>query len=153
SDTEVLVHLYEEKGIGLLAELEGMYALAIVDVPGKKLLLARDRFGEKPLYWAAAAAGKGIAFASEMKALQPLEGLDKSLDVAAVAQFLALGYIPAPRTHLNGVRKLRAGEALVFTAGPKLETVRYWRPEFREPNGHRPPDRMQAKEEIQQRFH
>lgn len=152
SDTEVLVHLYEEKGTALLDDLEGMYAFAIVDVPGRTLFLARDRFGEKPLYWSSAAAGKGIAFASEMKALVSLPGVERRLDVAAVAQFLAQGYIPAPRTHLEGIRKLRAGEAIVFSEGPKLTTIRYWQPQFAAPNSHQPPERRQVQSELQDRF-
>jgi asparagine synthase (glutamine-hydrolysing) len=127
SDCEVLVHLYEEKGTALLDDLVGMFAFALLDEKNERLLLARDRFGEKPLYWAQVGAN-GIAFASEMKALMPLP-VDKSLDVAAIAQFLALRYIPAPRTHLQGIRKLRAGEALIVEKG-KIRTWRYWQPEF-----------------------
>jgi asparagine synthase (glutamine-hydrolysing) len=152
SDTEVLVHLYEEKGADLLEELEGMYAFAIVDMRKRQLFLARDRFGEKPLYWAPATAGQGIAFASEMKALLPLPGVDRSLDIAGIAQFLALGYIPAPRTHLQGVRKLQAGEAIVFAHDGKIRRIRYWRPEFVPSNGHRPPSKEEAVDEVRRRF-
>jgi asparagine synthase (glutamine-hydrolysing) len=120
SDAEVLVHLFEEKGALLLDDLEGMYAFAIVDIRKQQLLLARDRFGEKPLDWAPIHGGKGLAFASELKAILPLDNVDRSLDVAAAAQFLALGYIPAPRTHVKGVRKLRSGEAMVMEAGKPI---------------------------------
>jgi len=152
SDTEVLVHLFEEKGTSLLDDLEGMYAFAIVDARNQQLFLARDRFGEKPLYWAHLPGGKGLAFASELKALLPLENVDHSLDVAAVAQFLALGYIPAPRTHLKGVSKLRAGEAIVFGPGPGNRTFRYWQPEFVQSNGHRPFSEAEAIEAVRDRF-
>jgi asparagine synthase (glutamine-hydrolysing) len=152
SDTEVLVHLFEEKGASLLDDLEGMYAFAIVDTRKEQLFLARDRFGEKPLYWAPVRNGKGLAFASELKALLPLENVDHSLDVAGVAQFLALGYLPAPRTHLNGVSKLRAGEAIVFGPGPKTRTFRYWQPEFVNSNGHRPFSQAEAIKLVQNRF-
>jgi asparagine synthase (glutamine-hydrolysing) len=152
SDTEVLVHLFEEKGTSLLDDLEGMYAFAIVDTRKEQLFVARDRFGEKPLYWAPVRNGKGLAFASELKALLPLENLDHSLDVAGVAQFLALGYLPAPRTHLNGVSKLRAGEAIVFGPGSDKRTFRYWRPEFVNSNGHRPCSQMEAIEVVRNRF-
>ena len=152
SDTEVLVHLFEEKGAALLDDLEGMYAFAIVDTRKEQLFVARDRFGEKPLYWAPVRNGKGLAFASELKALLPLENLDHSLDVAGVAQFLALGYLPAPRTHLNGVSKLRAGEAIVFGPGSDKRTFRYWRPEFVNSNGHRPCSQMEAIELVRNRF-
>src|SRR5579863_1591414 len=152
SDTEVLVHLFEEKGTSLLDDLEGMYAFAIVDTRKEQLFLARDRFGEKPLYWAPLPNKKGLAFASELKALLPLEGLDHSLDVAGVAQFLALGYLPAPRTHLNGVSKLRAGDAIVFGPGSEKRTFRYWRPEFVNSNGHRPFGQAEAIELVRNRF-
>ena len=152
SDTEVLVHLFEEKGTSLLDDLEGMYAFAIVDTRKEQLFLARDRFGEKPLYWAPVRNGKGLAFASELKALLPLEDVDHSLDVAGVAQFLALGYLPAPRTHLNGVSKLRAGEAIVFGPGSDKRTFRYWRPEFVNSNGHRPFSQTEAIELVRNRF-
>jgi asparagine synthase (glutamine-hydrolysing) len=152
SDTEVLVHLFEEKGTSLLDDLEGMYAFAIVDTRKEQLFLARDRFGEKPLYWAPVRNGKGLAFASELKALLPLENVDHSLDVAGVAQFLALGYLPAPRTHLNGVSKLRAGEAIVFGPGSGKQTFRYWRPEFVNSNGHRPFSQTEAIELVRNRF-
>ena len=152
SDTEVMVHLFEEKGISLLDDLEGMYAFAMVDTRNEQLFLARDRFGEKPLYWAPVRDGKGLAFASELKALLPLENVDHSLDVAGVAQFLALGYLPAPRTHLSGVSKLRAGEAIVFGPGSDKRTFRYWRPKFVNSNGHRPFSQTEAIELVRNRF-
>lgn len=150
SDTEVLVHLFEEKGTALLEDLEGMYAFAIVDVPNQQLFLARDRFGEKPLYWAK--IGGGMAFASEMKALLPLQGVNLDLDVAALAQFLTLNYIPAPRTHLKGIRKLRAGEAMVLESGKEPRVTRYWEPRFANANGHRPISKQGAVEEVRSRF-
>jgi asparagine synthase (glutamine-hydrolysing) len=129
SDCEVLVHLFEDKGKDLLNDLEGMFAFALFDTRRGELLLARDRFGEKPLYWARVADG-GIAFASEMKALLALPGVDMGLDIAAVAQFLALRYIPAPRTHIQGIRKLRAGEAIIVERGADLVSSRFWTPEL-----------------------
>jgi asparagine synthase (glutamine-hydrolysing) len=129
SDSEVLAHLYEEKGATLLEDLEGMFAFAIVDTRNDTIFLARDRFGEKPLYWAELEGG-GIAFASEMKALRDLPGVDRRLDVAAIAQFLALRYIPAPRTHWQGIRKLRAGEQITLRAGERVQPARYWQVRF-----------------------
>ncbi len=149
SDTEVLVHLYEEKGHSLLDDLDGMFAFAIVDEKNERLFLARDRYGEKPLYYAPLSEGKGLVFASEMKALFPFPGLDNHLDVPAIAQFLALGYVPAPRTHLQGVRKLMAGEALSLDPDAGLRTWRYWQPRI-EP-GTNPPSREAAVESVRAR--
>jgi asparagine synthase (glutamine-hydrolysing) len=149
SDTEVLVHLYEEKGVALLEDLEGMFSFAIMDTRKEQIFLARDRFGEKPLYFTTVHGGTGLAFASEMKALLSMPGVDRSLDVAAAAQFLALGYIPAPRTHLTGISKLRAGEILVFGPDARKTTSSYWRPEFIS-NGHQPSSREEA---VESRLH
>jgi asparagine synthase (glutamine-hydrolysing) len=151
SDTEVLVHLYEEKGHSLLDELDGMFAFAILDEKNERLFLARDRYGEKPLYYAPLQAGKGLAFASEMKALFPFPGLDNHIDVPAIAQFLALGYVPAPRTHLQGVRKLMAGEALSLEPGAGLRTWRYWQPRI-DLAGIEPPGREAAVENVRARI-
>lgn len=150
SDTEVLVHLYEEKGHSLLDDLDGMFAFAILDEKNEQLFLARDRFGEKPLYYAPLNEGRSLVFASEMKALFPFPGLDNHLDVAAIAQFLAVGYVPAPRTHLQGVRKLMAGEALSLARSTGLRTWRYWQPRI-QPNGTKPPSRKDAVESVRAR--
>jgi asparagine synthase (glutamine-hydrolysing) len=155
SDTEVLVHLYEEKGKDLLDDLDGMFAFVIVDEKKEQLFLARDRFGEKPLYYASLNEGRGLVFASEMKAVGVFPGLDNHLDVPAIAQFLAVGYVPAPRTHYRGVRKLMAGEALSFSpsapdADARLRKWLYWRPRI-ELNGANPPTREDAVEDIRAR--
>ncbi len=131
SDCEVLVHLFEDKGKDFLQDIEGMFAFALFDTRRGELLLARDRFGEKPLYWAASAGG-GIAFASEMKALLPLPNVDLQLDIAAVAQFLSLRYIPAPRTHVRGIRKFRAGEFMAVRRNAPLSPTRFWTPDLSE---------------------
>ncbi len=150
SDTEVLVHLYEKKGHSLLDDLDGMFAFAILDEKKEELFLARDRFGEKPLYYALVNEGSGLAFASEMKALFAFPGLDNRLDVPAIAQFLAVGYVPAPRTHFQGVRKLMAGEALSLGPGAGLRTWRYWQPRI-ELNATKPPSRQEAVESVRAR--
>lgn len=151
SDSEVLVHLYEEKGPALLEDVEGMFAFAIVDTRNESIFLARDRFGEKPLYWSELESG-GIAFASEMKALQELPGVDRRLDVGAVAQFLALRYIPAPRTHWQGIRKLRAGEQIVLRAGDRVEATSYWRLRFGEQIMESPMPMEEAQRELWKRL-
>lgn len=149
SDCEVLVHLYEEKGTGFLNDLEGMYGFALLDAKNNRLLLARDRFGEKPLFWTVLPGGT-VAFASELKALLPLPGLNRELDVAAIAQFLALRYIPAPRTHLLGVNKLMAGEALVADANSPARAWRYWIPDIPQNGVRRYPSRQEAVERIRE---
>jgi asparagine synthase (glutamine-hydrolysing) len=150
SDTEVLVHLYEQKGHSLLDDLDGMFAFAIVDEKKEELFLARDRFGEKPLYYSSINEGTGLVFASEMKALFPFPGLNNHLDVPAISQFLAVGYVPAPRTHWQGVRKLMAGEALSLRAGAELRTWRYWQPKI-ESHETPPPSRQSAIESVRAR--
>jgi asparagine synthase (glutamine-hydrolysing) len=129
SDCEVLVHLFEDKGKDLLNDLEGMFAFALFDARRGELFLARDRFGEKPLYWARVPGG-GLAFASEMKALLALPGVDRRLDIAAIAQFLDTRYVPAPRTHVQGIRKLQAGESISLGPSADLVSTRFWSPEL-----------------------
>jgi asparagine synthase (glutamine-hydrolysing) len=150
-DCEVLVHLYEEKGPNLLDDLVGMYAFVILDEKNRRLFAARDRFGEKPLYWAGV-GDCGLAFASEMKALMSLPGVDRRLDIAAIAQFFAVRYVPAPRTHLRGIRKLRAGHALTVD-GSGIREWRYWTPDLPLNGGDRNgrgkiPSKAEAVEEI-----
>jgi asparagine synthase (glutamine-hydrolysing) len=150
SDCEVLVHLYEEKGTALLDDLVGMFAFVLLDEKKRLLFAARDPFGEKPLYWSPVFE-RGIAFASELKALMPLPQLDRRLDVAAIAQFLALRYIPAPRTHLQGARKLMAGEALTVEKDNGIRRWRYWQAELPLHHSGRPVSKDEAVEEIHQR--
>ena len=153
SDCEVLVHLFEDKGKDLLNDLEGMFAFALLDTRRGELLLARDRFGEKPLYWASIAGG-GIAFASEMKALLQLPGVDLQLDIAAISQFLAMRYVPAPRTHVQGIRKLQAGEAIRLVRGRAPVSTRFWLPELpaNGSEGVRAPSVEEAVEEVRRRL-
>lgn len=123
SDTEVLLHLYEEEGPQAAAHLNGMFALALWDGPRRRLWLARDHLGIKPLYytWCDGA----FWFASELPALLELPHLDRALDPCALDQYLALRYIPAPRSILQAVRKVPAGHSLlVDERGMRLE--RYW---------------------------
>ena len=123
SDTEVILHLYEEKGVDCLAELRGMFAIALYDRRVDELLLARDRLGKKPLYYALAASA--LTFASELGALTVDEEVDRSVDPAAVDEYLSCLFIPHPRTIYKGVRKLAPGSYAVFAKG-KMRTERYW---------------------------
>jgi asparagine synthase (glutamine-hydrolysing) len=125
-DTPVIPHLYEEHGLGFVERLEGMFALALYDRPRNRLVLARDRLGKKPLLWTRLADGR-IAFASELKALLRLPGLERRLRPAAIDDFLALQYVPGPETALEGVFRVRPGHLLVIEEG-RIEEREYWRP-------------------------
>jgi asparagine synthase (glutamine-hydrolysing) len=124
SDTEVLVHGYEEWGVDLLQRLNGMFAFALWDAPRRRLFVARDRLGIKPLYYAETPSG--FVFGSEFKSLLQMPEVGNDLDVLALQQYLAWEYIPSPRTAFNGVRKLRpATMILIDSHGLRLNT--YWR--------------------------
>ncbi len=114
SDTEVLVHLYEELGEHLVERLRGFFAFALYDRPRRRLLLARDRFGVKPLFWTR--LPEALAFASEIKALTALPGFTPGIDRQACYDFLGLGYVPEPATGFAGVFALPRGTTLVFGA-------------------------------------
>ncbi len=129
SDTEVLVHLYEEEGERLPERLNGMFAFAIWDGRRQEMFLARDRMGKKPLYYTTAIAGMRIAFASELKALIELPGCPDTIHPKAVQDFLCFSYIPDPETIYRDVFKLEPGHSITVTRnGHRIR--RYWRPEF-----------------------
>jgi asparagine synthase (glutamine-hydrolysing) len=126
ADTEVLVHGYETWGEGIAERLNGMFAFAVVDRRARRLYLARDRFGEKPLYWSR--VPRGIAFASELAALALHPHVSKSVDRRALQKFFAHGFIPAPNAILHGVRKLPAGSWIAYDLATQAVTERpYWR--------------------------
>src|SRR5437899_2143116 len=129
SDTEVLPHLYEEEGPEFVSKLRGMFALAIYDTNTRTLLLARDRFGIKPLFYSPRT--DRIAFASEINALLELPGIDDRPDKQAIYDFAALFYIPAPETFYTGIRVLEPGtilEAQLQTdrVSQKIRTYHQW---------------------------
>jgi asparagine synthase (glutamine-hydrolysing) len=124
SDTETLVHLYEERGDRLVDDLRGMFGFAIWDAARERLLLARDRLGIKPIYYWE--TDGGIAFASELKSLMALEGFPARIDQAALGDYLSLGYVPEPGCIFEGVRKLPPGHTLSWKAGRGAEVRRYW---------------------------
>ena len=123
SDTEVLVHLYEEYGREMFSHLNGMFAIALWDQTRNALLLSRDRMGVKPLYYAR--IGNRWLFASELKSLLPQSGLDKSLDLESCADFLRLGYIPREATPYNAVRRLLPGHYL-YLQGDRHHLEPWW---------------------------
>lgn len=129
SDTEVVVHLYEQYGDAFLDRLNGMFAIALWDAPRRRLLLARDRAGIKPLYFAP--LGGGIAFGSEPKALLIHPEISREPDRAALHHYFTLKNIPAPHSAFKAIKQLRAGELLIHQDG-KSETRRWWRVNFRE---------------------
>jgi len=122
SDTEVVVHLYEEHGEDFVRRLDGMFALAVWDARAHKLILTRDRLGKKPLLYSASAGE--LVFASEHQAI--VQGLaHPAVDRRAVALYLRLGYVPAPHDAFVGVEKLGPAELLVWTNGESVRR-RYW---------------------------
>src|SRR3954466_3136144 len=120
-DTEALVHLYEEHGVAFAERLRGMFAVAIWDAPRRRLVLARDRYGIKPLYYRA--VGSTLEFASELRALPRGE-----IDVDALEAFLAFNSIPAPYSIFREIRKLPAGHVLVWEEDGGVSLARYARP-------------------------
>jgi asparagine synthase (glutamine-hydrolysing) len=128
SDTETLVHGYEEWGDDLPLHLRGMFSFAVVDLRRRRVLLARDRFGKKPLYMTRFPGG--FAFASELKALRRLPSVSCTIDPVAIEQYLASGYIPAPRTIFNGVEKLEQAHAAVIENCDVVRRWRYWNPSW-----------------------
>jgi asparagine synthase (glutamine-hydrolysing) len=128
TDTEVLVHLYEQYGVGCLSRLRGMFAFAIWDRRRQALFAARDRFGQKPFYYAV--RGRRFLFASEIKGLLAYNELPIEPEPAAIDYYLAQRFIPPPLTMLRGIRKLPAGHWLQWQEGT-LRTEPYWQPTFR----------------------
>ena len=128
SDTEVAAHAYDEWGLDFLERLDGMFALALWDGARRRLVLARDRLGEKPLYWAV--AGGMLIFGSELTALLAHPTIEPDIDPVALSEYLALEYVAAPRTILRGISKLEPGNVLVLENG-HVEVRPYWRLEPR----------------------
>lgn len=127
SDTEVLVHLYGEKGERMLEDINGMFAFALWDERHQRLMLARDRVGKKPLFYAEA-NGKFL-FASEIQALLQVPWLPRNVDYQAIDQYLTYGYIPAPHTAFKVIKKLPPASYLTLQNG-KVKIERYWSLEY-----------------------
>ena len=121
TDGEILAHLYEERGTDLVDSLNGMFAFAIWDKKEERLFLARDRMGQKPLFWARLPQG-GIAFASELKSLLQHRELDPQIDLNSLSRFLLHGYVPSPWSIFQDVFKLDRAECLIF----KNNIIRKW---------------------------
>ncbi|MEQ1763069.1 MAG: asparagine synthase (glutamine-hydrolyzing), partial [Pyrinomonadaceae bacterium] len=130
SDTEILPHLYEEYGDGLLEHVNGMYAFSLWDSRAKKLTIARDRFGEKPLYYGVF-DGK-LIWASELKAILAHPSVKPELDLNALRQYVSFDYVPAPMSIFKGIHKLPAAHVLTAENG-EVRTRRYWDMRWSEP--------------------
>ncbi|MDR3639307.1 MAG: asparagine synthase (glutamine-hydrolyzing), partial [Isosphaeraceae bacterium] len=134
SDTEVIVHAYEQYGAGCVARFRGMFAFAVWDGRNRTLFLARDRVGKKPLFYAE--ADGQLVFASELQGLLEHPGVLREIDPAALDDYLTYGYIPAPRTAFRGVFKLIPAHTLTIAAAAdgsgsaRYEQEPYWRLEY-----------------------
>ncbi|MBI4617647.1 MAG: asparagine synthase (glutamine-hydrolyzing) [Planctomycetes bacterium] len=146
TDTEVVLAAYLEWGEECLARLDGMFAFAIWDSRERRLFLARDRLGVKPLCYAHA-EGRAFAFASEAKALLALDWVDGGLDPRGIDSFLTFLWIPDPGSGWLGVKRLPPGHLLVLDAGGRVETRRWWNPL---PRPRRTPSDPQAAEEVRE---
>jgi asparagine synthase (glutamine-hydrolysing) len=130
SDTETIVHLYEEYGEGCFARLRGMFAVVIWDSNQRKLLMARDRVGKKPLFYSA--DSKRFLFGSELKALLAGDNLSREMDPQALSDYFSFGYIPAPKTIYRSVRKVLPGHYITVSRDGAVRENSYWKLSFGE---------------------
>ncbi len=128
TDTEVILHLYEELGMGMLPLLNGMFAFAIWDVKRGQLHLARDRFGIKPLFFTW--QGARLLFASEIKSILKDPSVPRKPDFQALHDFLTFDYVPGAQTAFVGIEELAPGHALTASDGGEVRRWRYWKPAF-----------------------
>lgn len=128
SDTEVIVHAYEEWGDDCLNHLNGMFAIALWDDVNKRLLLARDQLGKKPLYWHN--SDRGLVWGSELKSLLILPWLQKNINILAIHHYLSLQYVPNPLTIYEGINQLPAAHKLTASIGHQPLVERWWGESF-----------------------
>ena len=126
SDTEVIIHLYEERQRSVVEALDGMFAFGLWDERRRRLMLARDHMGKKPLYYTVV-AGR-LLFGSEIKALLTHPDVARRLDLTAVNEYLTFSNVPEPRTMFEGIRKLPAGHTLICDPHGNLTIERFWSP-------------------------
>lgn len=129
SDSEVIPHLYQEFGPGFVTKLRGMFAIALYDQREQQLVLARDRAGKKPLYYAQ--LPKGIVFGSEAKSILANPHVKPMVNLKAIDTFLAYAYVPHPMSAFDGIKKLPPAHYLTFKDG-KIEIARYWQLDYAE---------------------
>jgi asparagine synthase (glutamine-hydrolysing) len=151
TDTEVIVHLYEEEGAECVKRLDGMFAFAICDLRSATptLFVARDHFGVKPFYYVQ--QGRRLAFSSEIKALLQVPGVEAEIDVGALQQYLTLLWVPDPNTIFRGIHKLPAGHCGVFQKG-QWTMSKYWDLEFPTRDAQYPGCELDLIEETRERF-
>src|SRR5262249_28605922 len=124
ADSEVVAHLYEEEGDRVFERLNGMFAIAVVDVPRRRLVLARDRAGVKPPHYARCRSD--FAFAAEIKALLEHPDCPRALDERQLAPYLATQYVPGPGTLFAGIHSLAPGHKLILEEGKEVIEEAYW---------------------------
>jgi asparagine synthase (glutamine-hydrolysing) len=151
SDTEVVLHLYQSEGPDCVKRLNGMFAFAICDLRSAtpRLFVARDHFGVKPFYYTQ--QGGRFAFASEIKALLQVPGIDAELDPEALHQYLTFLWVPDPETMFRGISKLPAGHYGIFRDG-QLKLTKYWDLSFPAADASHPMSEGELAEEIRERF-
>jgi asparagine synthase (glutamine-hydrolysing) len=148
SDTETIVHLYEEYGLECIERLDGMFGLAIWDEPRGRLVLARDRAGKKPLFYHS--DGKRVLFASEMKAFLGHPSFNAEIDRDAVAPYFLYGYVPGPRTWYRGVSQVEPGSLVAFDRSGQTSGRKYWRLSFPEAGSVRAVPRAEATSRVRE---
>jgi asparagine synthase (glutamine-hydrolysing) len=147
TDTEVIVHLYEELGAECVNKLRGMFAFALYDERRRKLLMARDRFGKKPLYYAL--AGQRLYFGSEIKAIHAVAPELAEVNNEALLQYMYFGYVPDPITTFLPIQKLPPGHLLEFEGG-SVQIREYW--DLPQYNTHQPGSEEECLEELERRL-
>jgi asparagine synthase (glutamine-hydrolysing) len=151
TDTEVVLHLYEQEGPACLNRMNGMFAFAICDLRSGKpeLFLARDHFGVKPLYYSH--RGNKLAFASEIKALLQVPGINAEMDLESLHQYLTFLWVPDPKTMFRGIYKLPAGHYAIFRGG-ELNIQQYWDLRFPPANATYARSEADLADEVRERF-
>lgn len=144
SDTETIVHLYEDEGLDCFSHLNGMFAIAIWDANHRRLVLGRDRLGQKPLVYRL--ESQRLLFASELKSILQVPGVPRELDRGAIDEYLTYQYVPHPNTIFRGIRKLPPAHRAVYQDG-ELAITPYWRPDF---NIQRPMTEAEACEQLRE---
>jgi asparagine synthase (glutamine-hydrolysing) len=151
TDTEVVIHLYEQEGENCVQRLNGMFAFAICDLRSGKpeLFLARDHFGVKPFYYAH--HGRKLAFASEVKALLHVPEIDAEIDLESLHQYLTFLWVPDPKTMFRGIHKLPAGHCATFRGG-EMKIRQYWDLRFPPADASYSRSEADLADEVRERF-